>query len=522
MCSENNKHGDQDAKGTQETRTHPPESSLALSPCVESCPTKPWEDDAGPLLEPSKVRQELSVIAEYSLPIVVANFLMMVQSLICLFFVGKLGELALASTGLALMFCNVTGLSMFVGLASGLDTFATQYFGASEYRLVGVVLQRTLLIVEVAVLPVAVVWSFSAEILGACGVPQEVTDLVGPFTQIMALGLPALAAQETIKRYLQAQGIMSPLVWLQGIVDVVHFGACWLFLGEEDLLGLNLKTLGAAVANVWAMWFGVTLLVGYTVYFKLHAKTWFGWTLECAKGIPEFLSIAVPSCAMLCMEWWAFELSTLISGRLGTLSLASQTVLFNATALFYMVPLGVSTAAATRVGNSIGAGKAKEAQRASVVCLCTVSCATITLSIVYYIFKREFVLYFAHEEEVISLITSVIPIQASFLILDAIAGVLQGILRGIGKQHIGFYVNLVAFYVIALPLGTLLCFHFDMKLHGLWVGLMFGSGFQCLGIGGFLLRVSWDLLAQEASTRRVQEPEASKELEDRNLLSHAV
>jgi Na+-driven multidrug efflux pump len=60
--------------------------------------------------------------------------------------------------------------------------------------------------------------------------------------------------------------------------------------------------------------------------------------------------------AMLCAEWWGFEIHALIAGLKGTVALGAQSLILNTAQLAFMVPLGMGVAASTRVGNALGAG----------------------------------------------------------------------------------------------------------------------------------------------------------------------
>ena len=63
------------------------------------------------------------------------------------------------------------------------------------------------------------------------------------------------------------------------------------------------------------------------------------------------------------------------------------------------------------------------------------------------------------------------PLVASFQVADGLAGSCGGVLRGQGRQHLGAAFNIVAYYVLALPLGITLAFHWGYGLPGLWVGV---------------------------------------------------
>ena len=86
--------------------------------------------------------KEIKELFTLAWPTVLSYFFYHMIHMISLFFAGRIGKLELAAGTLALSFINVTGPSLFIGLGSAVETLCSQAFGARNYRLVGVVLQR--------------------------------------------------------------------------------------------------------------------------------------------------------------------------------------------------------------------------------------------------------------------------------------------------------------------------------------------------------------------------------------------
>jgi len=235
----------------------------------------------------------------------------------------------------------------------------------------------------------------------------------------------------------------------------------------------------------------------------------------------EYLHLAVPGAGQICLEWWCFEIQTLLSAQLGTTVLAAQTVMFNSTAIFYMMPLGISIACSARIGNALGAGNPDGARRAAAVAIVLCVVTNVVFTALYAIYRREWVQLFSGDLPVVDLTVSVIPIQASFLVFDAISGVNAGILRGCGNQRIGFLSNLLCFYLIGTPVGVYLAFGLDMGLHGLWLGLALGCCSQAATMSIYNIRCDWEDLADKAAARveRQEEDVSMRDLSSGDLSS---
>ena len=84
--------------------------------------------------------------------------------------------------------------------------------------------------------------------------------------------------------------------------------------------------------------------------------------------------------------------------------------------------------------------------------------------------KQVYGYIFSDDESVAQLVSQVMPLVASFQVADGLAGSCGGVLRGQGRQHLGAAFNIIAYYVLALPLGITLAFHWGYGLPGLWIG----------------------------------------------------
>jgi len=122
--------------------------------------------------------------------------------------------------------------------------------------------------------------------------------------------------------------------------------------------------------------------------------------------------------------------------------------------------------------------------------------------------KDVFGYIFSKEEDVVRLVSKVMPLVASFQIADGLVGSCGGVLRGQGRQHLGALFNLVAYYILALPVGITLAFHprTHLGLQGLWIGQVLGL--FVVGIGEYVavwLGTDWDKEVQRGKERNLLE-----------------
>lgn len=163
-------------------------------------------------------------------------------------------------------------------------------------------------------------------------------------------------------------------------------------------------------------------------------------------------------------------------------------------------PAGV--AASVRVGNLLGLGSASGARIAGHAAAALSVAFGGTVMFLMLLKRETFGYLFTDDEDTVRLVAQVLPLVASFQIADGLAGSCGGTLRGQGRQHLGAAFNLVAYYIIALPLGITLAFTFNKGLSGLWVGQVVGlfivglSEYAVVAFG-----TNWDLEVSKAAER---------------------
>jgi MATE family multidrug resistance protein len=131
-------------------------------------------------------------------------------------------------------------------------------------------------------------------------------------------------------------------------------------------------------------------LFAWIHYRGLHRSTWYGWSFrEALSEWKEFFKLGLPGAAMVCAEWWGFEIHALVSGLLGTVPLAAQTLCLNTVSISFMIPLGIGIAATTRVGNLMGANKPHTAALFYRVAIWSGIVGAIFESIIFLIVRKQ-------------------------------------------------------------------------------------------------------------------------------------
>lgn len=412
---------------------------------------------------------ELRRLAELAWPVVIGQLGMVGLGVVDVMMVGRLGEEAIGAVGIGNTW-SFAGLIFGLGTASGIDPIVTQAFGAGEPRAAGRALLGGAAVLSLLCVPIALMHLLSGPAFALLNQPESLVPIAAAYCRVIALGVPAFLGFALVRQFLQGKGLMRPAMWVLlagNVLNVVLNDA--LIFGRYGLPALGVE--GAAWSTVivrWAM-FGLLLLLGWSVVREARPDR-----LPTVREIGGLASLALPSGWHVALEVWAFGSIAIFAGQLGNLEVAAHTIAMNIISVLFMVPLGLSAAAATRVGNLVGA-RAPWTPAARVTLAATAVIMT-TWSTVLMVLPAYLVGLYTEAPDVTALAVSILPIAAAFQLFDGAQIVSVGMLRGLGDTRRPAMFNLFAYWTLGVPLGWFLAFPWGLGLHGLWMGVSVGLG----------------------------------------------
>ena len=418
-----------------------------------------------------------------------------------IFTVGHIGTEELGAVSLASMSANITGYAIYQGLATSLDTLCAQAYGSGRKKLVGLQMQRMMYFLWAITIPIGIIWLTADKILRVIVPEPEVADLAGLYLKVVLLGAPGYATFEAGKRYTQAQGLFSASLYV--LIFLAPFNAFmnWLFVWHFKWGFVGAPIAVAITDNL--------LPLGLFIYVRFVSKTglscWNGFTRKALQNWTPMIKLALPGVIMVEAEVLAFEILTFAASYFGVTALAAQSVLATLTSLTFQIPFPLSIAASTRVANLIGATLADAAKVSTRVAF--VAAVVIGLLNVTFLFAlRDFIpKLFTSDPDVRRIVSNILPLCAAFQLFDALAANCNGILRGLGRQEFGGYVQLFCYYVIAMPISMGTAFGLGWGLEGLWTGVAIALGLVAGIEFWYLSRTDWERSVEEARGRNRDE-----------------
>ncbi|XP_061915812.1 multidrug and toxin extrusion protein 1 [Entelurus aequoreus] len=447
-------------------------------------------------LSPGGFKTEVKELSLMALPVILANLMFFAVSFISTVFCGHLGKVELAGVALAIAVVNVTGISVGAGLASACDTLISQTFGSGNLLRVGVILQKAILILILACFPCWAVLINTESILLAVGLEPEVARLSQLYVKIFMPALPATFMYSLETRYLQNQGIIWPQVITGFVVNLINVLLNYIFL-----FALNLGVAGSALANTLSQFYMAGVLYAYILWKGVHKATWGGWSKDCLQDWSSFIHLAIPSMVMLCVEWWTFEIGSLLAGLISEVELGAQSVVYELSNIAFMFPSGFSVAGCVRVGNALGAGDTERAKLSAKLSFFCAGSVSVCWAVIIGSLRDHIAYVFTYDEQIRVKVGEVVLFYAPFIILDAVSAATGGIIRGTGTQKFGAMCNVLCYYGVALPLGVPLMFAAKLGVDGLWIGLCTGVFLQCCFLVVYLVRMDWSKATVEAQVR---------------------
>ncbi len=175
--------------------------------------------------------------------------------------------------------------------------------------------------------------------------------------------------------------------------------------------------------------------------------------------VKPFLRLAISGSLSFAAEAWSFEVTTILAGLISTVALDGHIITLNiATFIYLSFPFAVGIAASIKVGQLIGEGKGSDARRSCIVAFAINFVLQMSLIAILWPCSRLLADTFTEDEEVADLVTYLIPLSCIFMLGDAFQANTGGVMRGLGRQKLVLLLNILGFWVLAIPFGAILTF----------------------------------------------------------------
>jgi MATE family multidrug resistance protein len=431
-------------------------------------------------------------------PLVLAEIGWMAMAIVDTIMVGHMPNSAEAIGGVSLGGVMFYTVGIFGGsLLLSLDTKVSQAFGAGDLVDANHSLLNALyLIVPLTPALMSLLW-LAGRLLPLMHINPDVQAQALPFLNAMNWGTLPLLLYFAFRRYLQGVNLVKPVTFALISANLVNLFGDWVLIYGH----LGFRAYGV-VGSGWSTFVARVYMAAVlfaTILWqhrKQRVELFPAPRRPDLERIRELLRIGLPAAGQVFFEIGVFSAATALIAKLDAASLAAHQIALTCASATYMVPLGISSAAAVRVGQAIGAGHPVRAGRAGWAAILLGASFMASAAVVFVLMPGPVIRLFSPDPQVMRIGVPLFFVAAAFQLFDGLQTVATGALRGVGETRIPMISSFVAYWAAGLPLGYYFAFSRGLGALGVWLGLALS-----LLILGSALVVAWRMTVRRLLTQ---------------------
>jgi MATE family multidrug resistance protein len=454
----------------------------------------------------------LKTLLTFSAPVIAGYLGQITMGIVDTAVVGRLGAAPLGGVSLGNAMFYVWMVLGF-GMLTGMDFPASHAYGSGNPGHARRIFLNALFLAAVMSVPLTIVPFCLSFCLHWFGSSPEVVQQTTLYLQILSLTMGPILIFTVCRQYLQILGKPRAAFWILIIANAINLVANLAFvLGwwGAPTFGAAGSAMATCIARVTMALIGVASVLWIDGSLR-NRHTWRDFRIS-GSICREIMKLGTPAGLQMLLEVGAFSGSSALVSRLGAVDLAVHQIVLQAASFSFMVPLGLSSAAAVLVGSSLGSKNLVAARRYGNLGFMLGTGFMASSGIVMWLFPGLIIGFFTPDPAVLKAATSVLFVAAAFQIFDGLQVVGTGVLRGVADTRTPLIANALGHWAVGIPLGAWLCFRGGMGLTGLWVGLAAGLAFV-----GVVLLVAWAHNARQLAAGRI--PPAAAAAIARGLLN---
>ena len=410
----------------------------------------------------AQIRRSVMTLA---LPVTVSSLLQRTEGIVAVFLVGGLGAIPIAAVGLGQLLAFIA-TTLVSGLSVGTNVIIAQQWGARRYEEAGQASRHFLgLSIFVSFALALLGLSANGLIMQLLGAQPEVIGLALPYSNLIFLVIPFTVLLAVLSSILQGTGDTKTPMYAMIMVNVLHIAIAYpLIYGQWGLPAFGVK--GAAVAV------GIAEATG-SVYLLLRCRA----ILKPSKRLRwdmlrTIWQVGAPVSGERIVQQAGILLYTKIVLIYGTVSYAAHQVGLSIESLSFLPGYGFAIAAATMVGQSIGAGKYTRAKLENWEANRLATFIMSAMGIVFFFFPYALLRAFTSDEAVIELGTTFLKIVALLQVPLALTMVLAGSLRGAGDTRFIMIATMIGMWGVRIPIAFVAGYWLTMGVFYVWLAMI--------------------------------------------------
>jgi MATE family multidrug resistance protein len=416
---------------------------------------------------PRPVRTELAELLKLSWPVVISRLGIMAMGLSDAIVVGRYSATQLGYHALGWAPTSVV-VTMAIGLLSGVQVMAARAIGEGRLHDTGAVLRRGLSYsLWIGVISAGLLALGGPAFLHAIGLEASLADGASRVLLVFCLSLPAYAISVSASFWMEGLSRPGPGAWAMWIANAINLGLDLILV--PGLFGLPaLGAMGGAWATTGARTFLAVFMLGYIALMpEARALGVFDKPERNRAAEAEQRRIGFGAGASNFFEVAAFASMNIFAGWIGGLAVAAWAIVLNVAAIVFMVPLGLSTGAAVRVGIAYGSRDPAGVIRAGLIAFAVTGVFGVLVSLA--VWPNAALIASAYTGNPLTLAMAIPALALSCLMYfpDSLQVVTAQALRARGDVWLPTGTHLTSYIVIMMPLAWWLAIPRGMGIMGL-------------------------------------------------------
>lgn len=420
------------------------------------------------------IRKEASSLMKIGIPVVLAQLLQMSMSFVDTVMAGRLSpeDLAAVAVGSSILMPFVV---LCLGCMMAVTPIVAQNVGGRKLNTIGKNARQVLWLSQILALPSFFILRNLDGAFTLIGVTEEIIPIASGYLSAISWGIFPAYAFGALRYFNEGLSVTRPAMFVALIGTLVNIPANYILMfGKLGFPQLGAVGTGYASSIVFTVMFLGMFWFTYSHKPYKRFEIFNKFRLPEKKYLSELLQIGVPIGISSTMEVTMFAAVSLLISTISTIAVAAHQVAINFAAMMFMIPFGLSVAISARVGHSIGKNRPDEARFRGFVGVGVASCIMAFTATVMFLFPEWIVSIYTDDAEVTGLAVQLLFMAAIFQLSDGLQVSGFGALRGLKDTKIPMYVNLVAYWLLGIPIAYTMGFIYDYGAPGLWMGLIAG------------------------------------------------
>lgn len=401
-----------------------------------------------------------------------------------------MGAAAIAAVGLSFRPVFIPYAAV-LGFGAGVAAVVSRHTGAGDKRGACRAAAQSVLVFALAALTISLgFFVFSKEIMVLMGAEPHVVDMGVSYLKGMSPGLGFMLLGLTMTFALRGAGDTRTPLRVNALANVINVFLNWVLIFGHlgfPAMGLYGAGLATSIARTFTALILVLLMLKDRAGLRLYARDFTHCDLELIRKI---LRIGLPAVVERLNLSLAQAVHLRIVAQLGTTVVAAATVSSSAELVSFMPAIGFSVAAATTVGQSLGARKPKLAELYAIESTKMAAIFMGGMGLLFGLFPQVFLRMFTNDPQVIAEGSVLLRIVAFSQVFTGVAHTLAGALRGAGDTRTVLFITAVASWAVRVALAAILV-SAGFGAAGAWLAILADWTLQAAGAAWFFNRGKW-------------------------------